>query len=581
MSITRFQNFMQKGCGPAIMFFCALVFAFFAFSNCGQGRALQGGEGEQGESPTVATIAGSKLTSDAVQQAIQATIQKQSQNGAEPTPIQQAQISAQVLQDQVNSAAIMAIAQQDGVSFTDAALSKAIEDETNQQIQMARLQMTFSKELPQNATEQDFEAAFKKKTGLSLDEAKKRLTAQVEAAAKDKDQRGAVLAHYAQPLIIEALKARMNPTDEELKQSFDSYVVERILFSSAKGDADANVQKAINDIKGGLSFEQAMDRYSNDVPQPGKKLSQSILTLSAAQIDSDPSLKALRGLKAGQTSPVVTVPEGKAIYKVVKVTSAVPPDFEKNKARYRDQLVQTLASEQLRSQLDQFTHGNSVQWSSPGYKALYDYAQLASGSTASSNDAMEKIYQEAKTAASTSQGFDRMPAVLAEYAAFDGIWNSPQTDKKKLVDERISVVNDVLQVTESPSLHLELVSLYAQQKQGEKAFEQLLSAAQMNHDTSTSGQKVFSDVAAETEKLHSAGVITAAQVEQVQKEQDRWKKEKTEADKAQADIAKEQAKELKEQAEQEKKNQAPAPSKPPSSGTLPKPGQNTPGPTKK
>jgi hypothetical protein len=252
----------------------------------------------------------------------------------------------------------------------------------------------------------------------------------------------------------------------------------------------------------------------------------------------------LVGLTAGQVSPVVTLPEGKAIYKIVSITNSVK-DFDKNKDRYRKEYISQAAKQLLDKQIEEFKKSPGViTFLSPGYKAFYDYSQaMASAEPGTSpTDKMQAVYEEAKQAESKNEGYDAKVATLARYAANNYLWGAPGVDKAKLVPERIDTLLKVLENTESFDLRKELVDLYIENKQYDEAADQLLMAARNNSSYDATGYQHFSDIRDMLARMQKANQIKAPLVKEIQTAQLDWSRQRAEYEKQQAEAKKEQAK---------------------------------------
>jgi hypothetical protein len=300
------------------------------------------------------------------------------------------------------------------------------------------------------------------------------------------------------------------------------------------------------DIKAGGSFEQAMDRYSNDAPPPGKKVSDDVKTIAYSEITNDPSLAPLKTLKAGQVSEVTDAPEGEVIYKLVAIKSTAPPGFDKNIKMYRGQYAENQARNQYQTQLNAIEKSTSLlKWSSPALKALYDYEQLKMHPLGGDMASQYKALGEAANKAGQDGiiGDDRWSA-LTYYAAIDDAWNVAK-DKSSLYEDRRDSLEGLLKYEELFDARMQIVNLDELQKNAGLAAQDLLAAANSNNDYTALGQKNWADVAAKEIELQKAGLLDATHTKSVDDAQAKWRQAKLDNDKQEADEKVEQAAEEK------------------------------------
>ena len=533
MSISKFQEkFLAKGCGTAILIGCAAVFGALAFSYFGKGSG--GGSDANGQPIKIfANVGGIPVPATAIEQALQ-HIQQQQQQGADPTstpPSVQVGQYGEALDGILNHAAVLSIAKQAGVSPTDDQIRDAAKADLARRIEMNKLQMEMQGQLKPGATDADFDAIMKSQLGKSLSEFEKQQLASLDATLKDPDKRPAAVEQFTEPILISTLAARTVPVDAEVKASYDQDTFKRVLLREKPAPSpttESRIAQVEKDLAGGATFEQVMDRYSDEAPMAKKKPSDNQQVLTPSQIDSDKALGALKGLKVGSVSAPVKTPEGTSIYKLISVKNQAPADFDKNIAKYRQRYQEAKAKSTVDEQSKQILT-QKTEWLSKGYKAAYDVTRPDVDASKA-----QALYEEAKAAIAKTEGYDLRPAQLAEYAAFDLIWSAPTADKVKLRPERIQVLNDYLQNMENFSVRMELVGLYQDDKNGPAAAECLAAAARSNNSYDQIGFSHFGDVAARLMQLRSSGAVTAEQAKAIEDVQAQWKKDKAEFDAAQA-----------------------------------------------
>ncbi|HEY0866675.1 MAG TPA: peptidylprolyl isomerase [Fimbriimonas sp.] len=565
MSITKFQDrFLNGGCAKFLLVVMAVIFV--------GGLLFYGGGGSRGPDESEAngqiavTVGNVEIPANAIATAIDSSAkraQEQSPN-QQMGPFQMASIAAGAVTSVVDGSLTMYLARQNGADFNDESVRHAIESLIDQQFELNRMQYEMSPN-----KQGTFEEFVKKQTGKTLQELKSEQMAEIEEARKDPHKKDLIMADASRGILLEKMKEKSAPTDEELKAMHSTYEFKRILFKEEAGkEPTVQPESVLADIKAGkLTFEQAIDRYSKDFPQPNKKLSQTSLPLPGATIYSMDEYRELRSLKAGETSGVITVPEGKAIYKLVKVTPNLPADFDKDKQKYRDEAANQRAQALVQEEIKKAKEGGLVKWKAPGYQALYElgnaFQDPALFEPTKRAEKMREIYELAKNAQKEGGPGSNEASVVA-FVAFDSIYNAPGADKAKLTDERIEVIQSFLETNEDPALRLELVDLFLQKKDKEAAYDQILTVAQNNNDYEPSGQGVYAEVSAKLPKLKAAGGLTAAQEQEIQKELARWRQEKVDFEKQKAADEAEQKKqdaEMKAEMERQMKEEAAAKAK--------------------
>jgi acid phosphatase family membrane protein YuiD len=538
---------------------------------------------EQAQSRTAFTVAGTPVPAEIVSQGVDAQLQGQMrQFGAMADmlgPTFEAGTYARVLNGLIDQAAYLPLAKKNGVDLGDAALLKAAERQLDEEAAAQREQAEMTGQLKKGATDKDWDDFLKKNVGKTFAEIRQMRLDGVRKALADASQRDSAMISLARPALEQQLASKMNVSDEQLRKSFENVTYKRVLLKTGVPGKtpDERAQAALKEIQGGLKFETAIDRYSNELPTPGKKLSETTNTASGSALATDPQFKALADLKAGQVSGVVDVPEGKAIYKVVSRTPNVPKDFETKKEDYRRKAVADLVKADVDRQLKELkASGNLVQFSAPGYRALYEYSLMTGDNPMAPVADLAKaqqIYNQAKQAVQKNEGYDARAAALAQYAALDSMYNAAGSNKESLRQARIDTTLALLETSESHKLRMDLVELYVEAKQNQPAAEQLLTAARNNTSFDETGQRRSQEIGAKRQELKSKGILSAEQERMILDEERRWQKDKAETDRLAAE-QKRMEEELRKQAEAEaKKNAATKP------GTTPAPGTTTTGAT--
>jgi len=550
-------------CGIATIIGMAMDALFFIVpSTCGK-SLTQLGQDMKNSAPAetvIAKIGDFSITSESVMNSVKAK-----ETG--PTePMQDAQIIGQVLQEFVSNGVVYNLAATKGVKFSDADILKEINQELDTQLMIAKINLMQNGQLKPNATDADFETAFKAQEGMDTKAWRQKSLDLFTPKLADPIARPSLAAGIARQGLEAQASLSINPTDDELKRQNDVLTFKRIYIRPLPGaptPADT-AKKALEDVKGGLSFEDAMNRYSNDAPSgPGKPLSSSTLTLGVGMLSADPAKKSLLKVKAGELSDVLSVEGGAAIYKLISEKTTPIPDFEKNKANLKKSYTQQFARPIVDAEVADATKSIKIDWKSPAFKALYD---LTKASTIASGDSKKKLEEIEKTAKSASGSSDEERAgILARYTASTLLWAQyTPAEKKAAHDDRIETLNALLTDTESIGVRLELADLYAENKDAKHAVEQLQNAAGDNNDLTRAGQDNYGTITAKLAKYKSQGLVKPEDEKSIQDQLDLWKNDMTEKVKADEDRKKADAEDRKRAAEEKKKldeaaKKAPAP----------------------
>ena len=389
--------------------------------------------------------------------------------------------------------------------------------------QMAFLEMTG--QLKSGATQKDF-ADYVKGRGMDLEDERKTFEAQFAERLRDPATQLAILASVSQRSLLEKMGSGLQATDEEVKAGFDTYVFKRVLLQERGEAGKAAAGKVLAEIKGGLSFEQAMEKYSKDQPLSKQKLSERTEPIPVSSLRTNDTLKPLRALKAGEMSAPLEQPMGTTIYKLIKIERNLPSDFVAKQADYKKGYLQSIAGTKLMEQIDALKASTPVVFESKALEALYDWHTLTTDPAAPTGEAKDarlvEIATKAKAIASENPADERL-AALAYFAAVDERWNSATPAvRETLRDERIASIEEALKGSDHADLHLELVDLYAAKKEGAPAVEHLLEGARSNLDPREAGQRRYILLSSKLMLLKKEGLITADQEKEVQAELNRW-----------------------------------------------------------
>lgn len=526
MSISKIHKMLEnRACAIGCFGFMALAFAISALAmgpQCGRDGQQQGSEA----GPVVARVGNIEIPAAALDSNV-VQRQRQLSSTEPPGPADMARLYAEATQSALDAAYVQLLARQQGVEATEASAEQAIPSIWNQQVQGQKDYLELTGQLKSGATEKDFEA-FMKGKGMDLAAERTNFETVFAQRLKDPGTQLAVLAEVSGKSLLDKIGRGIQATDEDVKAGFDTYVFKRILLSGKRGDAGkAAGDKIVAEIKAGSTFEAAMEKHSSDVPVQKEKKGDRTDPIPVSSLRAVPELNPLLPLKVGEVSAPIDQAQGTTIYKLIKVERKLPDDFAKKQAEYRKGYVQSLASAELQKQLAAFKKANPVQWESKALAALASLHTFYTDPNSPTGEArttrLREIAAKAKAAGGADPTEERIGA-LAYFAAIDELWNpATPTERVALADERIASMESALQGSDNVDLRIELVDLYAQKKQGEKAYTSLLEGARANLDPREAGQRHYYMLSAKLALLKKEALVNPEQEKSVQAELDRWR----------------------------------------------------------
>jgi hypothetical protein len=557
------------------------------FYSCAQGNLQQNPAAQFDQKPGI-TVAGTTLPAFYVQQSVEGQMgQLQRMLASSPqtnTPDKEVEYYGFTIDTLSNQAAYVALAQKNGVDLSDAGLTKVAEKAVEEGIASEREQAILGKQLKENATEKEWQDYFKKQNKKSIEEVKKERLGPLQEQLSDPDKRKGVLIQLAQPALMQALSAKINLTDDDVRRANSSVTYKRIQFKSEVPGKPAaeRAEAVLKELKNGLKFETAIDRYSNELPAMNKKLSETTQSASGTQAQTDPAFTALATLKAGEISGVVDVPEGKAIYKVIS-WSAPPADFDKKKETYRKTAIASRVQTEVTKQLKELKDNPAnIVIDMPSYALAYRYFRLTGGPMGGGiiDPAKAKaLYEDAGKVIEKGTDNNMRLAALVRYSALQKTLGDPTMTPEVMRKREIEAIRAVLDNSVNFTLRMRLVDLLIEEKDNAGASQELLNARQEISGTDENAVEQGRLVSAKRMQMKEKKILTAEAEQLIIEEQARWQKEKAESDKFAAEQKKEEEARRKEEeaamkkaAEEAKKGASNAPTTPTSgttTGTLP------------
>lgn len=566
MSIDAVRKLVEKpACGAVVGGISILLAASFIMSGSCRMAGL-GGNGQQNggqpKAPVVVTVGKFEVTEDDLNR------EKESMGmqGA-VTPSQEASLTAFALRSRLDRGYALELAARKGVAISDEQMLKMLQKQIDDQLMQMKMQAQMAGRL-KSGSDDEFDKFLKEQTGKTKAEYRTGLMDEFKTKAlADPALKLKAEGDFVVPMLVEQATASIKPTDDDLKAQFLTFNMKKVFVRSLPDEkrAKETIDKAAAELKAGTPFETVMSRYSQDTPDPGKTVAETISKMNGASIQGDEGLKPILKLKAGEVSDVLKTQSGYGIYKVLSIDSTFKQaDFDKQKADLAKTYASQTAQKQVLDEIDKLKKDNAIpiKWGSKGYELIYKWNQIPDQklTQAEQTAKFEEIAKEAATATDTVS--PKMLAI-ARYVAFTSVWNATPTDKRAaMIGERVESLAQVLQYTEGVDLRLEMVDALAEQKKGPEAAAALLEAARVNNDYDQKGQSFFNAINGKLLSLKEKGLLAAADEKSIEDEQTRWKNERAEKDKAEAERKKQdeldrkRAEEERKKAEAEQKKQA-------------------------
>lgn len=573
MSVSNFRDRMEsKGCQIVVFTILGALAFSMIFSTCGP----RGGSAQISQDDSaIATVGKFPITEPMVfAMAEQTLTQFREAFGGQVPPVFVAQYTGVAVDQQVNAGLLIELCDRERIDLSDESVRKAIEKMIDEEIERNKQALIAEKKVAADASPAVMDAAYKAAHQLDPKAQREATMTRVDQMLKAPNERNQLLVSAANTLLMEKYSNEIPASDESIKAFFDVYMSKRIFLKEDKHpgvDLKKKASDIMAEIKGGLSFEAAMNKYTDDEPGPNKPKSDNEFQVDGKTIGLNAAYAPIAKQTVGAVEGPYTLGDGGvSIVKVNSKASQLPPDFEAKKAQYKKDFQRDSAAGKLQEKLKALKGENLITWKSPGYELLYDIAVYTqSDDSRKATPAERKAKYEAfmkrgEEAANDPLGTRVVP--LAQFWAFNQVWtDSSDAEKAALTDRRIEILEGMLQQTESGELRMELVDLYASKKDGAQVTTNLeLAATAISANFEATGQQKYAELQAKLLKLKQAGVLNAEQEAKVRLILDQWAKDKIEKDRFDDEARKqeEQARKDAEAAQKAEQDKAAAGTKP-------------------
>jgi parvulin-like peptidyl-prolyl isomerase len=565
LSISSFQDKVIKGgCGKAVMFLAVASMAIgIGFSSCSRADRFQALDAKGQPEKPFAKVGGVELPTAWIQEAVDQQLQQFGQGNPDILnqlpPDMKLGFYAQAIGSVIQQGYMFTLASRAGIKVDDTNIKKDLGIDTVASFKAkVREQLETSGQLKKGASEKEFEDFLAKALqGKKIDDVYAEQIKQIDELLKDPVKKSKAVLSATLTLYQEKLRKDMKPTDDDVKKSFDTYEVKQIVTNGADR---AKIDKAYADIKGGKTFEEIADAVSEAPAMQGKKKSESLLPVPGSMLTM-PDYEPIAKLQPGAYSEPVKTAVGFVIYKFVGKKSNVPKDFDTSKDQYRLQYIGQEIQRKIQKDVEGLEKDMKPEFMEKAYEGIYAFSK-ASSKTDPKEQAAEyqRIYDLVKGVSKSDNGYEL--ATATEMACMTKLVDAPGADKAKLKPARIATLEKYVETNDKAwDKRKELIEIFKEDKQAEKAYSLILAALDKNMSYDMMGQSTYSDISATFQTLKTANILKPEQVKEFEGKQKQWLDAKASFDKQQAEYKKQQEADAKKAAEEAKKSSTNAPAK--------------------
>ncbi|MEJ5253131.1 MAG: peptidylprolyl isomerase [Chthonomonadetes bacterium] len=382
----------------------------------------------------------------------------------------------QVFQDLVTQALIAKAAEKEGIRLSDRDLDREIEKLVDEQVKQERERAAQGKPL----NDREFEMIIRNSVGKSVAEWREELK-QIWEPRKPL---------LRQSLLEQKLREKVakvpNPSDDELKRSFDLLTIRHILISTDKRteeQARKRGEEILQKLHSGADFARIAKEFSDD---PGSKQtggSLGAIPRSQLVIFAPEFTKAVEALQPGQMSGLVKTQFGFHIIRLDSVKPNVPADFDKKKEEYAKQYVESQRQAKWQQYLAELRRNAKVEILDPelqAFQTLEDLRQKAG--TPEYTAALTRAIEAFEKATKELPSAEAMVVLGELYRTQSELPGLAEPARKKAREAAITAWQNALQRLESVQLRMRLAELYRKEKQDDLAIKQYQEVGQIAWD---------------------------------------------------------------------------------------------------
>jgi len=376
-------------------------------------------------------------------------------------------VRRQVFDEQVQQILIAQAAEKEGIRLSDRDLDREIDKLVDQQVKQERERAAQGKPM----TDQQFEMVIRSAMGKSVAEWREELKQNWES------RKPLLRQALLQQKLMEKVAKVPNPSDEELKRSYDLLTIRHILVSTGnrtEEQARKRAEEILQKVRSGADFAKLAKEFSDD---PGSKQNGGSLgAIPRSQVAAlfvPEFAKAVEALQPGQVSDLVKTQYGFHIIRLDGVKPNVPADFEKNKAEYAKQYVETLRNAKWQQYQAQLRRTAKIEILDPEIKAYEVLDELSrKAGTPEYGAALDKAIAAFEKATQEMPSAEAMVVLGELYRAQSEMPGLAEPARQKARENAITAWQNALQRIESVQLRMRLAELYRKNKQDDLAIKQ-------------------------------------------------------------------------------------------------------------
>lgn len=376
-------------------------------------------------------------------------------------------VRARVFQEQVDQVLIAQAAEKEGISLSDRDLDREIDKLVEQQVKQERERASQGKQI----TDQQFEMVIRNAMGKSVAEWRDELRQNWQA------RKPLLRQALLQQKLMEKVANVPNPSDEELKRSYDLLTIRHILVSTDKRteeQARKRAEEILQKVRSGADFAKLAKEFSDD---PGSKQNGGSLGAiprsQVAAFFAPEFARAVEALQPGQVSDLVKTQFGFHIIRLDSVKPNVPADFEKKKADYAKQYVDTMRNAKWQQYLAQLRRAAKIEVLDPELKAFQALEELQKQAGKPEYAAgLARVIEAFEKATQQSPSPDAMVVLGMLYQQQSEMPGLAEPARQKAREKAITAWHSALQLMESVQLRFMLADLYRKEKQNDQAVKQ-------------------------------------------------------------------------------------------------------------
>jgi hypothetical protein len=452
------------------------------------------------------------------------------QTGGAPLPVNyRIEMLGSLLRQQINQALAIKLASDEGAEISvEEARTKIIQ----QLIESQRIQLIQEQKLRPDASQQEFESAYKAASGRSILDARKEVEGQIEKALAEPNGETIIKGAAASLLWIEKNKSKYMPTDQQIAEENKTIVIKEISVDATLAGKEKPEDKAnaiLKEIKGGLSFEGAMDKYLPKPADKRKKASDITKDVLESSIRFNPDLASLMTLKPGQMTGVVKDADGPSVIKIVR--KGLPTDFDKRKDALKDRKATEEANKAFNEKLEKIATPENVKWHDEAFRVLYDYSGISSPSAMLDPNRTKKLTELIDRALEAQKKGTSSIAIGVAKLSMDAVIVALPPAKASELELKVLPV--YVNQSPDPDVKVELAGLYVDTGKTAEAQAAISSAAVgVSAHQDESGKTYWKDLNAVIGRAKTKKILDDQQVSDLNKQYQDWQKAFAEAEKA-------------------------------------------------